>query len=419
MIASPRQCDLLIIGAGIAGVAIAERVAREAAERAKRLRVFVVDEAEQIGAGASRGLQGWFHSGALYARLRQEESFRQCALSRQLLRARYSAAMRHEWFAEPIEYYIDDDPHPDWGPQACKIARHARETAGTVRAHPNSLRIPGYSHAPSGDRAMRTQRILFDLAERASQHGVDFLLGRRARDDGDGCVTLSCPRETVEVRPAFTIWTAGCRTPNAQTFGLHRRSGVVLGVYPALDVPNMACIARNDDLNISHIAHSCSDANDGAYSALGNSVSLPASPSRELCEHTAQTILARARALFGVDTFTNRRVGWHTSTKIEARSIDGTEPLFGPVIHELSGNAVAVIPSKFSLFPLTAENVVLDLAARRFFAGLEDGASSSVGNPRELVVAPALAEQVLGIAGREISDARHHGALAADVYGQT
>ncbi len=62
-------CDVVVVGAGIAGVSIAERIAREAARQGRLIRVLVVEAGNEIGGGASGKLEGWFHSGALYSML--------------------------------------------------------------------------------------------------------------------------------------------------------------------------------------------------------------------------------------------------------------------------------------------------------------------------------------------------------------
>lgn len=48
MTPSPLQCDVLIIGAGIAGLSIAERVSREARRRNKGIKVLIVDRASEL-----------------------------------------------------------------------------------------------------------------------------------------------------------------------------------------------------------------------------------------------------------------------------------------------------------------------------------------------------------------------------------
>src|SRR5260370_3831069 len=64
-----RHCDVLVVGGGIAGIAIAERLAREANRQGKAIRILLVDEHEELGSVASGGLEGWYHTGTLYFHL--------------------------------------------------------------------------------------------------------------------------------------------------------------------------------------------------------------------------------------------------------------------------------------------------------------------------------------------------------------
>jgi hypothetical protein len=65
--------DVVIIGGGIAGIAIAELLSRGG-----RLRIKLIENAPQLGTGASGKLEGWFHTGALYSGNDDAQTFMNC-----------------------------------------------------------------------------------------------------------------------------------------------------------------------------------------------------------------------------------------------------------------------------------------------------------------------------------------------------
>ena len=65
--------DVIIIGGGIAGIAIAEFLSRQ-----HPLSIKVLEHAPQLGTGASGKLEGWFHAGGLYSGLDDGQTFMNC-----------------------------------------------------------------------------------------------------------------------------------------------------------------------------------------------------------------------------------------------------------------------------------------------------------------------------------------------------
>ncbi|MDJ0903233.1 MAG: FAD-dependent oxidoreductase [Xenococcus sp. MO_188.B8] len=65
--------DVIVVGGGIAGIAIAEYLARHS-----RLSIKVLERAQQLGTGASGKLEGWFHTGALYSGQDDAQTFINC-----------------------------------------------------------------------------------------------------------------------------------------------------------------------------------------------------------------------------------------------------------------------------------------------------------------------------------------------------
>ncbi len=68
--------DVIVIGGGIAGIAIAEFLARHS-----HLSIKVLDSAPQLGTFASGKLEGWFHTGALYSGNEDAQTFINCVNS--------------------------------------------------------------------------------------------------------------------------------------------------------------------------------------------------------------------------------------------------------------------------------------------------------------------------------------------------
>src|SRR5262249_45566640 len=70
-----KRYDVVVVGGGVAGLAIAERVAREATRQGKIISILLVEKEERLGDGASGGLEGGYHAGALYSKERRLQFF--------------------------------------------------------------------------------------------------------------------------------------------------------------------------------------------------------------------------------------------------------------------------------------------------------------------------------------------------------
>lgn len=185
MTPSPLQCDVLIIGAGIAGVSIAELVSREARRRNKGIKVLVVDRASELDSGASSGLQGWFHTGALYTRLDSDESYLNCVKSHEVLKREYANASDfahhsncnihalyecdHAWLGDSIRFVIDHSDHPEWTKHIHQMTDRLLDLGASRNSFLQSDNGQ-YTTLLAPDRSLRTQAIVSDLAESAARN---------------------------------------------------------------------------------------------------------------------------------------------------------------------------------------------------------------------------------------------------------
>ncbi|MEL7484162.1 MAG: FAD-dependent oxidoreductase [Planctomycetota bacterium] len=421
--APPASVDVLVVGAGIAGLAAAERLLREGEKRGRVPRVAVIEAAQEIGTGASSGLQGWFHSGALYATLANPDSMRQCIRSEQLLAGMVSGlklpAPRRRWLGDTLAYVIDRSLADTVGATIAGLSGEAATDA------PFCASREPYCTVRTRDRQLCTRSVLADLRDSIAGRGGSVLCGwtlAEWRDghahfvptcDGGPVADAEAPATPMHISFGRMVITAGCeigRFDPRHTARFSRRTGIIVSVTPALEAPNLVRIAADKSKNISCIRH---ERAAGTFSAVGDSTSLPADADEASCERVAHAIRDKIVDLLGERALVGRRLAWHACSKIEALDTDDGEPAFRPAVWSLDTDrqVIAAIPSKFSLFPLLAEHIADEANTHRWFEGSCERPIPQEQAPSIPVVAPTRSEVSLGLS-EGMTTAFLHGRIA-------
>lgn len=422
---SAEQIDLLIVGGGIAGIAIAERAARQAKRLGRTARIIVAEREPMLAMGTSSRLQGWFHSGALYCRLESEQSIAQCLDSARTLvdnygpdsdflaRANCNAAVptrpedpAQNWFGEPIDFLIQP-PSAD-ASAADRMLRRIDSAWTDATGSPDHERPPGdqpqaHLRVRTPDREMRTYNIARDLTRSAESMGVRFLVNATVVTPDDPETLITTPDATLRVRPRRTILTIG-----PSVAALHQvpdecvtlRSGIILTARSSVHETNFAVLASDPADNFSHITHGCTKSGKPhVYSAMSDSTAIHQDSSHAQCEAIARRILDKAKARFGAAAFHKRTFAWHACTKIEPIDPASNAPVFAPVHRDLdaSGRVTAIIPAKFSLFPNAAEHAVVWLNDSGFFETTPSKPATEITPPHPAPIASPLSAALVGI----------------------
>lgn len=403
MINAIEYVDLLVIGGGIAGIAVAERAAREAKRQGRAASIVVLEREPMLAMGASARLQGWFHSGALYCRLDSDESIRQCIESAQALARNYGPSSDFStrnncnvnvptgpgdpaanWFGEPIDFLID---HPGKSTDQSKtqqmldridmVWQHALKNPQPERRDHSS----GMLRVQTPDREMRTFNIARDLTRAAESLGVQFYTGVELKlsslaDAAINGVTARIGSRVIQYIPKRTIATVGsciANVPAIHSKEIALRSGIIVTVRSSVADTNFAVLADNPARNLSHITHGCTKSGKpNVYSAISDSTAIHPAATHEQCELIAKRIIQKAINHLGADAFRNRTFAWHACAKVEPIHPETNEVVFGPSHRDLdeAGLVTAIIPAKFSLFPKAAEHALGWLVENKFFASL-------------------------------------------------
>lgn len=348
-----RTCDILIVGGGIAGIAIAERLAREACRQGKKADIVLIERDPQLAMRASSGLEGWFHTGSLYAKIQDGHSFITCLKSLEdmtnwyandrLFPRRDSCAIEYtsgsgirvvpcldqseqqdQWFEAPINFVIKSAPESVQWAQATQCVHHRLhhvfQSQSWVNANSSLCQMPlidfdeptieftkevqetKEQEFQSADVTMNSRRVLQHLVESASGFGVEFLVNHTAllssqSTHGEHCVAAlnSATNERVAFRATQVVYTIGDQTVSRDVAGVRfdRIDSVMITRQPSMCQENTVVMCENHGDDINHVYHPDPT---GGYSILADSNSL------KLCDGQAESLpdvqLAAARAIY-------------------------------------------------------------------------------------------------------------------------
>lgn len=353
-----RSCDILIVGGGIAGIAIAERLAREAHRQGKLIDIVLIERNPQLAMRASSGLEGWFHTGSLYAKIRDGHSFLTCLKSLEDMTNWYandSLFLHHQactiehdsgsgirvvpdteightdssagWFESPIRFEIQpENGSQDWDQTSQMIQSrlnrvfHAQSWAGDSSW---ACRMPDIcldttldesikceQAFTSADVTMNTTLILQHLTESAARFGVEFLVNHSALlmtepDASEKKIVAvdSVLNERIEFRATQVIYALGDQSYSSTVSGLafHRIESVMITRQPEISTESSVVLCADSDDNINHVYH---PGPDHGYSILADSNSIQldegqAESSLEDKERVARDVYRKAKEQFG------------------------------------------------------------------------------------------------------------------------
>jgi hypothetical protein len=302
--------DFVVVGAGIAGLAVAELLQRSGAS------VVLLDRESRVCACASAEQQGWFHTGALYSALPTNFSVRTMvgnlddlidyysSFANMNLRVtkHVSAASREGWFDNRTNFYAFEGwskvgwawklpwvvalyrarRRMSWFENLDASRSLSRQAAARSRPtgfveHPASLGLnlgPLAFALKSRDRAMDTRLIAADLLQAFIASKGDLRLETEVIEISRGVVTARSTR-TGEVRRLSCRHIVVTTGKNAGAFGSDTKVLVspLLVVAPALSDINFVRMSPHMDRTINHVVHRV----DGvSYSVIGNAVYYPA-----------------------------------------------------------------------------------------------------------------------------------------------
>ncbi|MFN5513903.1 MAG: FAD-dependent oxidoreductase [Cyanobacteriota bacterium] len=165
--------DGVIVGGGVAGVAIAEYLARHSS-----LRLRVLEQAPQLALGSSGKLEGWFHTGGLYSGQDDGQTFMNCVNSLEDLLNDYAP-----YFGARCNFRLQEAAPEVWQPRVFASAD------GWFNPNPVYLIHP-QSHCPELSRSgLQGDRVQMELQRQRVFRRLEAAYGGRHNwRQGEDCL---------------------------------------------------------------------------------------------------------------------------------------------------------------------------------------------------------------------------------------
>ena len=457
------QYDVVVIGGGIAGIAIAEILSRNS-----DLTIKVIEAEPKLGGGASGKLEGWYHSGALYSGSDDAQTFMNCLNGIEDLQRFYSTYFRGRcnmslgesmpghflpkvegrgWFSDNhVMYVLPCKSSPDirlsrlkndwllwkiqkkrmlsrldaafklhnWlGPEGCtsptleqiesyqnghqcSLSCSSAELQEICARYQKSFELEPSRHdfIRSNDVTMNTTTILQDLVASAIANGVDFETGvtidKLIFDRGEPMQISSilCRDEQgriahIKAKTFVLAMGAGLQKLLPQLTlrtQLKVSKSTMIVASPSLTPMNFARISVKDKFHFNHLVRqSPLEPRYSEYSMLANSRFSEEDSGVESSVSNADSLLEAAERYFGSKALYSRELHSYDCLKTEFISDEDEKRRYSYWI-ERKGNAVCVLPGKFSFFATVAYQSYLEIknmigfkeAARERYAADQD-----------------------------------------------
>ncbi len=357
--------DFVVIGGGIAGIAVAELLQRSGQQ------VLIMEKNDRLCAESSAAQQGWFHSGALYAALPNRKYLKMgmenlanltrfyadfSAMNLQPSGDLTNATVCRPWFHDAPIFYLYANTRDDelswlqrcYWPVAKRVAKRAL-TKGFTNTHQS---FPAHqllhNHADlvlsSCDRTMDTVAIAHDLVNSFISNGGKVTLNSEV---------LSIEKNTVHHRDGketarFIIVSSGSSIPTLRVQHASIIQSPILVLNRPLASLNFVKMHPQINQTFNHVVH---EVDGEQYSVIANALYFRQPP--DLVE-LHERLLMSANKLFG-EQLTQQDSSIFLGKKTELPTRWWSSRNYRPVVVDAEHFTIA-LPGKFSFcFTLAIE----------------------------------------------------------------